>query len=205
MMVRTARFVKSSTALEQCPKIQLPEHAFIGRSNVGKSSLINMLCNNRKLAKVSATPGKTQLINHYLVNDNWHLVDLPGYGYAKVSRTSRAKWGDFTEHYLLNREQLQYLFVLIDSRLEPQTIDVEFINHLGEYGIPFALVFTKTDKLSATQVQQNRALLEMVLYQNWDELPPMFFTSSEKKTGREELLKFIDEANREYHAQKKQA
>jgi GTP-binding protein len=205
MMVRTALFVKSSTSLEQCPKIQLPEHAFIGRSNVGKSSLINMLCNNRKLAKVSATPGKTQLINHYLVNDNWHLVDLPGYGYAKVSKSSRAKWGDFTEKFLLDREQLQYVFVLIDSRLEPQAIDIEFINHLGTFGVPFVIVFTKTDKLSPSQVSANRALFEQVMLETWEELPPIFMTSSEKKLGRDEVLKFIDKSNKEYHAEKKQA
>lgn len=205
MLIKTASFVKSSVTLAQCPSPQLPEYAFIGRSNVGKSSLINMLCNHSKLAKVSSTPGKTREINHFLINNNWYLVDLPGYGYARVSRTAREKWGDFIEEYLKGRENLQYLFVLIDSRLEPQPIDVEFINHLGQMAIPFVLVYTKIDKQNNTQTQQNKALMEKILYETWEELPPMFFTSAEKKIGKEDILKFIGASNQKYQIQKKQA
>ncbi|MBX7205503.1 MAG: ribosome biogenesis GTP-binding protein YihA/YsxC [Bacteroidia bacterium] len=205
MLIKTASFVKSSVKLSQCPSPQLPEYAFIGRSNVGKSSLINMLCNHAKLAKVSSTPGKTQEINHFIINNNWYLVDLPGYGYARVSRSAREKWGDFIEEYLKGRENLQYVFVLIDSRLEPQLIDIEFINHLGQLSIPFVIVFTKTDKQNAAQTQQNKALFEKTLYETWEELPPMFFTSAEKKTGKEEVLKFIGACNQQYRIEKKQA
>ena len=205
MLIKTATFVKSSVKLSQCPSPQLPEYAFIGRSNVGKSSLINMLCNHSKLAKVSSTPGKTQEINHFIINNNWYLVDLPGYGYARVSRSARQKWGDFIEEYLKGRENLQYLFVLIDSRLEPQPIDIEFINHLGESAVPFVIVFTKIDKQNGAQTQHNKELFEKTLYETWEELPPMFFTSAEKKTGKEEVLKFIGACNQQYRIEKKQA
>lgn len=200
MLIKSADFVKSSAILAECPKSPLPEYAFIGRSNVGKSSLTNMLCGRSKLAKVSSTPGKTRLINHYLVNENWHLVDLPGYGFAKVSRSEREKWGSQVEEYLLGREQLQYVMVLVDSRLEPQKIDVEFICHLGVHDIAQAIVFTKIDKISPAKLQENYKLLQEELLKFWEELPPFFFTSAEKKLGREEVLAFIDQNNREYQA-----
>jgi GTP-binding protein len=200
MLIKSAVFVKSSVRPEDCPPPKLPEYAFIGRSNVGKSSLINMLCNHSKLARTSSSPGKTQEINHFLINNSWYLVDLPGYGYAQVSRASRSKWGRFTESYLLERSNLQYVFVLIDSRLEPQAIDIEFINHLGEYRVPFVLVLTKTDKQNAAATQKNKEAFEEKLKENWEELPPIFLSSAEKKIGRDELLKFIGKANREFQS-----
>ena len=170
----------------------MPEFAFIGRSNVGKSSLINRLTNHGSLAKTSATPGKTQLINHFIINNNWYLVDLPGYGYAKASKVSRRKFSNLITDYIAHREQLTLLFVLLDARLEPQAIDLDFINKLGEGGIPFALVFTKADKLGAGSLSANVAHYKKVLLESWDELPPVFITSSEKGQGREELLKYIE-------------
>lgn len=169
----------------------MPEIAFIGRSNVGKSSLINMLCNHSKLAKTSGTPGKTQLINHFLINEHWHLVDLPGYGYAKLSKSARAKFGTMISGYLLKREQLINTFILIDCRLKPQQIDVEFINFMGENGLPFSVVFTKADKLKPMELKNNTETFKKELLKYWEELPPCFITSSSKKTGRDELLDYI--------------
>ena len=192
MDIIKSEFVTSSANIGQCPTKLLPEFAFIGRSNVGKSSLINMLTERKSLAKVSSKPGKTQLINHFIINDSWYLVDLPGYGWAKVAKTEKAKWGVMIHDYLLERESLLNLFVLVDSRLEPQKIDVEFINWLGEQGIPFAIVFTKADKQSKNKTESNIAAYRRLLKNYWEELPPIFSTSSFKKEGREQILKFID-------------
>lgn len=197
MIIKSASFVVSSVKTEQCPKVHLPEYAFIGRSNVGKSSLINRLTGHSGLAKTSATPGKTQLINHFIINNNWHLVDLPGYGYAKVSKTSRSKFSGIIMDYINHREQLTLLFVLVDVRLEPQKIDLEFITALGEAGIPFALVFTKADKLSAGALSSNVAQYKKVLLQSWEELPPVFITSAETGAGRDELLNYVEQLNKE--------
>ena len=171
----------------------MPEFAFVGRSNVGKSSLVNMLTGNNSLAKVSATPGKTRLINHFTINDEWYLVDLPGYGYARVSKSERKGFSKLLTDYVLNREQLVCLFVLVDSRHEPQRNDLEFINLLGENGVPFAIIFTKADKLSANALASNIAHYGRVLRESWEELPPMFSSSSEKRIGREEILGFVEE------------
>ncbi len=195
MLVKSASFVCSSAKVEQCPKNRLPEYAFIGRSNVGKSSLINRLTGHSGLAKTSSTPGKTQLINHFIINNNWYLVDLPGYGYAKVSKTSRSKFSGIIADYINHREQLTLLFVLLDARLEPQKIDLEFISTLGEAGVPFALVFTKSDKLGAGALSSNVAHYKKVLLQTWEELPPVFITSSETGSGRDELLDYIGKLN----------
>lgn len=192
MIIKSTQFVKSSTTVEQCPKQTLPEFAFIGRSNVGKSSLINMLTNNGKLAKISGTPGKTQTINHFLINDSWYLVDLPGYGFAKVSKKERSKFGDFIQEYIVKRTQLTCLFVLVDSRHEPQTIDVEFINWLGGEGIPFAIIFTKTDKLKPATLDRNVDAYKDHLLQFWEELPDCFCTSSATKEGRDMVLDYIE-------------
>lgn len=185
----------SNTDWRKCPKPVLPEYAFIGRSNVGKSSLINMLCQRKSLAKVSSTPGKTQLINHFLINDNWYLADLPGYGYAKVSKVKRTKFHNFTLDYLRNRENLMCTFVLVDSRIKPQTIDLEFFEFCGTKKIPFVIVFTKFDKLKKTEKEKNIALYQEKLLESWNALPPMFFTSAVKGTGRDEILDFIAETN----------
>lgn len=195
MEIKKAEFTLSSPMVSMCPKDTKPEYAFIGRSNVGKSSLINMLTNNKKLAKTSATPGKTLLINHFIINNEWYLVDLPGYGFAKRGRKEIARLEQMINGYLLQREQLVNVFVLIDVRLEAQKIDLEFIQWLGESGIPFAIVFTKADKLSATKVGQNVEAYKKVLGETWEELPPMFVTSSEKKQGRDELLNYIEQIN----------
>lgn len=197
MDIRNAEFVISSPMVSMCPKDTKPEYAFIGRSNVGKSSLINMLCNNKKLAKTSATPGKTLLINHFIINKEWYLVDLPGYGFAKRSKKEIAKLEQMINGYILQREQMVNVFVLVDIRLEAQKIDLEFINWLGASSVPFAIVFTKVDKLSTTKVQANVAAYKKVLMETWDELPPMFVTSSEKKTGRDEVLDYIAGINKE--------
>ncbi len=197
MDIRSAEFVISSPMVSMCPKDTKPEYAFIGRSNVGKSSLINMLCNNKKLAKTSATPGKTLLINHFIINKEWYLVDLPGYGFAKRSKKEIAKLEQMINGYILQREQMVNVFVLVDIRLEAQKIDLEFINWLGASSVPFAIVFTKADKLSTTKVQANVAAYKKVLMETWDELPPMFVTSSEKKTGRDEVLDYIAKINKE--------
>lgn len=198
MIINTAEFKVSNTNVQKCPPPDLPEYAFIGRSNVGKSSLINMLVNKKKLAKTSGKPGKTQLINHFLVNNNWYLVDLPGYGYAKSSKTERAKWSKMIKNYILKRENLMCLFVLIDSRHEAQKIDLEFITFLGENAIPFVLVFTKSDKNSGSQLDKNLSTYKKVLKKTWEELPPIFVSSAEKKTGRDEILDFIDDVNKKF-------
>ncbi len=195
MKIKSAKFVISNTDISKCPKDNKPEYAFIGRSNVGKSSLINMLTDNKKLAKTSGRPGKTQLINHFLINDEWYLVDLPGYGYAKVSKKSRAKFEKFISEYLLKRENLVNVFVLLDARLEPQKIDLEFMNWCGEKEIPFSMVFTKVDKLSSSALQKNLAKYKKEMLKYWEELPPVFTTSAVSKFGREKLLNYIDNWN----------
>lgn len=196
MKINTAEFVISNSEVKKCPNSPLPEYAFIGRSNVGKSSLINMLTNNKNLAKTSSKPGKTQLINHFLINKNWHLVDLPGYGYAKVSKSIKNSFQKFITNYFENREQLICAFVLVDIRHEAQKIDIDFINYLGEAGVPFGIVFTKADKIGKTIIQKNVAAYKKKLLEvGWEETPPMFVTSSENQTGKEELLNYIDEIN----------
>lgn len=197
MEIKTAEFVISAPTFTMCPDDNKPEYAFIGRSNVGKSSLINMLCRNKKLAKTSATPGKTLLINHFIINKEWYLVDLPGYGYAKRSKTEIAKLDQMIRGYILQRQQLVNVFVLVDVRLEPQNIDIEFINWLGQSSIPFTIVFTKADKLPMTRVQSNVAAYKRKLSETWEEMPPMFITSSEKRDGRDELLDYIDSINKQ--------
>ena len=191
MVVRQAEFVKSSPSLKECPKSDMPEYAFIGRSNVGKSSLINLLCMNGGLAKISATPGKTRLINHYRINESWYLVDLPGYGYAKVSKNMRKDFDKILFNYLCKRDNLYCVFVLIDSRIPPQANDMEFISRLGELQIPFAIVFTKTDKTTQKQLSDNTNLFKNEMLKTWEELPPCFYTSSTTKRGREDILEFI--------------
>lgn len=188
-----AKFKCSSEKISQVPKDEFKDIAFIGRSNVGKSSLVNMLTNNNNLAKVSGTPGKTKLINHFLINDSWYLVDLPGYGYARVSKTARGEFSKLILDYVLKCEKMHFLFVLVDSRLEPQKIDLRFIELMGENGIPFGIIFTKADKLSQAQRNRNIKNYKEVLSQQWEELPPMFVSSSEKGLGREEILNFIEE------------
>lgn len=197
MIIKEATFIASNTTVDKCPETELPEYAFIGRSNVGKSSLINMLTNQRKLAKTSSFPGKTQLINHFKINDNWYLVDLPGYGWAKVSKESREKWAKMIRSYLQNRKNLACVFLLIDSRHEPQKPDLEFINQLGTLGIPFVLVFTKTDKQSAVKTAATVAAFKKILSETWEELPQMFYTSSQERQGRDEILDFIESVNTE--------
>lgn len=191
MLIKTAKFVVSNTSHKECPKDGKSEFAFIGRSNVGKSSLINMLTGNKKLAKTSGRPGKTQLINHFEINEQWYLVDLPGYGFAKVSKSARLTFEKFISEYLLERKELVNTFVLLDSRLEPQKIDIEFMNWCGEKGIPFSMVFTKIDKLSSSQLQKNLAVYKKEMLKYWDELPPVFTTSSESAFGKEKLLNYI--------------
>ena len=193
MKISEAKFIASSTQVSQKPQRKLPEFAFIGRSNVGKSSLINSLCGNKKLAQTSSTPGKTKLVNHYLINDSWYLVDLPGYGYARVSKSTRGEFSKLITDYVLKCEKMHYLFVLVDSRLEPQKIDLRFIELLGENGIPFGIIFTKADKLSQAQLNRNVKNYKLTLSEQWEELPPMFISSSEKGRGREEILAFIEE------------
>lgn len=196
MNINKSEFVISSATLGQCPKDHKPEYAFIGRSNVGKSSLINMLCNHKGLAKTSATPGKTLLINHFIINDSWCLVDLPGYGFAKRSKSVLHKLQQMISSYILQREQLANVFVLIDVRHEPQKIDREFIDWLGESGVPFSLVFTKADKLKPSKVKENVETFLNAMKETWEELPPHFVTSSQKREGREEVLDYIDRINR---------
>lgn len=195
MQIKSAKFVKSSARYNDCPEGTLPEYAFIGRSNVGKSSLINRLMNVKGLAKTSQTPGKTQLINHFIVNDAWHLVDLPGYGFAKASQNKREGFGKMIQNYVLKRKQLTCLFVLVDLRLEPQKIDLSFLEYLGEKEIPFALCFTKADKLSNNQINANLSRYYGTLLHTWEEMPPHFITSSEDGRGKEELLEFIAHQN----------
>ena len=196
MEIKSATFVISNTRVDKCPQHNLPEYAFIGRSNVGKSSLINMLTGRKGLAMTSATPGKTLLINHFLINDNWYLVDLPGYGYAKRGQKQQAELTRIINDYILGREQLTSLFVLIDSRLEPQKIDVDFINWLGENAVPFSIVFTKADKLGRGKLGLNVQRFLDNMKQQWEELPPYFVTSSLDKSGREELLDYIAGINK---------
>ena len=197
MEIKSAEFVISAPIVSQCPADTKPEYAFIGRSNVVKSSLINMLSRNKKLAKTSATPGKTLLINHFIINKEWYLVDLPGYGFAKRSKKEVAKLDQMIRGYILGREQLVNVFVLVDVRLEPQAIDLEFINWLGLSSIPFAIVFTKADKLSAAKVRANVAAYERKMLETWEEMPPYFITSSEKHEGRDEVLNYIEQINKE--------
>ena len=197
MEITSAEFVISNTDYRKCPDTNFPEYAFIGRSNVGKSSLINMLTGQKGLAMTSARPGKTLLINHFLINKSWYLVDLPGYGYAKRDRKSQEQIKQIIESYILRREQMTCLFLLVDSRLEPQRIDQTFIEWLGENGVPFAIVFTKADKLGSGKLKLNiQAYLEK-LQEQWEELPPYFITSSEDRTGRNELLNYIAKINKE--------
>jgi GTP-binding protein len=195
MVIKKAEFIKSSPDYTLCPQSVLSEYAFIGRSNVGKSSLINMLTNKHKLAQVSSTPGKTVMINHFLINDEWYLVDLPGYGYAKTYKTKRDKLKYVIDSYILKREQLTLLFVLIDGRHEPQKIDVDFINNLGENQIPFALIFTKADKLSKSALNQNIESFKSKLSEMWEEFPPIFVESAETGLGKQEILDYIGEIN----------
>lgn len=194
-IVKSARFVISNTDIKKCPQDGKPEYAFIGRSNVGKSSLINMLTNQKKLAQTSATPGKTLLINHYLINDEWYLVDLPGYGYAKRSKSQNEQLEHIITSYVLDREQMTLLFVLIDCRHEPQKIDLEFFQWLGENGVPFSIIFTKADKLTKSVLSKNIAAYKARLLKEWEELPPVFITSSESAAGREEVLRYVEEIN----------
>lgn len=198
MIIKSATFICSNTKVSMLPVANMPEYAFIGRSNVGKSSLINMLVNQHGLAKTSQRPGKTQLINHFLVNEKWYIVDLPGYGYAKVSKSSREKWEKFIRNYITKRESLQCVFVLIDSRLEPQKIDLEFCCWMGEIQIPFALVFTKADKQSTVKTDQNVAAFKKALKGWFEEIPANFVTSAEKSLGRDKVLDFIEEVNKDF-------
>jgi GTP-binding protein len=198
MEINSAEFIKSSTDVKDCPLANLPEYAFIGRSNVGKSSLINMLARFGKLAKTSSTPGKTQLINHFLINGNWYLADLPGFGYARVSQKTRKKWEHMVYNYLLKRENLVCSFMLIDSRLEPQKNDLDILEWFGSNGLPFVIIFTKTDKLGSVKLKTNIENYRKKLAEIWDPLPDMFISSAESKTGRDEILGFIDQYNREF-------
>lgn len=196
MIIKSAKFEISNSDVSKCPSGNIPEYAFIGRSNVGKSSLINMLTNHKKLAMTSSTPGKTTLINHFLINDEWYLVDLPGYGYAQRGKEGREAIRKIIEDYILEREQMTNLFVLIDSRLKPQKIDMEFMEWLGENGIPFSIIFTKLDKLGVNIGKANIGLYKQALLEHWEELPPIFLSSSEDLRGREEILGYIEEINK---------
>lgn len=195
MYLKHIQFVKSSSKLSECPVTNLPEYAFLGRSNVGKSSLINFLANRKKLAKISNTPGRTRLINHFLVDSSWYLADLPGYGYAKVSKSERQKFEKLIQQYLLGRENLSCLILLIDSRHEPQKLDLEYCQWLGENHIPFVICFTKADKLSDNQLKKSINNYKYELLKTWEELPSIFISSTVTKTGREELLDFIQKTN----------
>lgn len=195
MIITRAEFVISNSNVEKCPKDPLPEYAFIGRSNVGKSSLINMLTNHKGLAKTSGRPGKTQLINHFKINNNWFLVDLPGYGYARVSKTVKQTFQKFITQYFEKRHQLVCAFVLVDIRHEPQKIDLEFMQWLGENAIPFAIIFTKADKLKPQAIERNVSDYQQVMLEMWEEFPPYFVTSAEDKTGKEQLLNYIGMLN----------
>lgn len=196
MEIKKAEFTLSAPMESMCPKDTKPEYAFIGRSNVGKSSLINMLTNHKKLAKTSATPGKTLLINHFIINNEWYLVDLPGYGFAKRSKKEIQRLEQMISSYILQREQLVNVFLLVDIRLEAQKIDLDFINWLGQSSVPFAIVFTKADKLSVAKARENVEAYKKVLGETWEELPPIFVTSAEKKQGRDDVLDYIDQINK---------
>lgn len=195
MNIHEAEYVISSPSVEKCPEPKLPEYAFIGRSNVGKSSLINMITGRKQLAKTSAKPGKTQLINHFIINNQWYLVDLPGYGYAKISWSERIRWQKMIRDYLVKRTNLMSVFVLVDIRIEPQATDIEFINWLGGNRIPFSIVFTKSDKVSRLQSTRALATYKKKLKETWEELPPFFITSAETRQGRDELIGYIAESN----------
>ncbi|MES2432118.1 MAG: ribosome biogenesis GTP-binding protein YihA/YsxC [Bacteroidota bacterium] len=195
MTIKSAKYLISSPDFEKCPKPDMPEYAFIGRSNVGKSSLINMLCNNEKLAKTSSAPGKTQMINHFIINYEWYLVDLPGYGFAKVSQTSRRRWEQMIENYLRKRENLTMVFVLIDARHSPQKIDLEFLIQLDKWQVPFAIVFTKSDKETQAIVAKNVKLFLNTMRKTWQFLPQHFVTSAAKKLGKDKILDLIEEKN----------
>lgn len=197
MIIKEAEFLMSNSDVKKCPSTSLPEYAFIGRSNVGKSSLINMLVNRKQLAMISSKPGKTRLINHFIINKSWHLVDLPGYGYTRTGTSSRKTFGKIISDYVLKRAQLTSLFVLIDSRLEPQKIDIEFINWVGENGIPFSIIFTKSDKQSQSKTLNSINRFKETLLETWEELPVIFVSSSIDKRGREEILEYIDLINKE--------
>lgn len=193
MEIKTAKFVMSNSSVDKCPQTNLPEFAFIGRSNVGKSSLINMLTNHKKLAKTSSRPGKTQLINHFLINESWYLVDLPGYGYAKVSKRAKDKFQAYITDYIIKRQSLYCLFVLIDVRHEAQKIDLEFMEWCGEKGVAFSIIFTKADKLGRNQLASHVAAYRKKMLEVWEELPDMFVSSSEDKLGRDEVLSYVEE------------
>ena len=195
MQIKSAEFIKSSKRWQDCPEPTLPEYAFIGRSNVGKSSLINAMLNRKDLAKTSQTPGKTQLINHFLINETWYLTDLPGYGYARVSKVQRKDFEKLITNYILERKNLVNLFVLIDIRHTPQKIDLEFMEWCGENGVPFSIAFTKEDKVKPNIAIKNRQEYQQKLLETWEECPKMYTTSAEKKTGRDEILTFIEETN----------
>lgn len=197
MDIKSAEFIISNTDVNKCPQGNLPEYAFIGRSNVGKSSLINMLTERKGLAITSATPGKTLLINHFLINKSWYLVDLPGYGYAKRGQKGKEQIKRIIESYIMQRPQMTNLFVLVDSRHEPQRIDMDFITWLGEHGIPFSIVFTKADKLTNSKLNSNVQAYLKQLQEFWEELPPYFITSSETRKGRKEILQYIESINKE--------
>lgn len=203
MLIKSAKYLLSSPSFDKCPLPDKPEYAFIGRSNVGKSSLINMLCNNDKLAKTSASPGKTQMINHFVINDSWYMVDLPGYGFAKVSQSSRRRWEQMIENYLRKRENLTMLFVLIDSRHSPQKIDLEFLEQLKKWGIPCSIIFTKTDKENQRTVSKNVNDFKTAMQQTWQFVPQFFTSSAIKKSGRDKILSFIGEMNGEAGKQAK--
>ena len=202
-MINKAVFKCSSEKISQVPKDNLPDIAFIGRSNVGKSSLINMLTRHKGLAKVSATPGKTRLINHFTINDSWYLVDLPGYGYARTGKSTRGAFAKIITDYVFKCEKMHFLFVLVDSRLEPQKIDLDFIEQLGMNGVPFGVIFTKADKLSKTQLQRSISTYQQTLLQSWEELPPMFTSSSEKGVGRDEIVGYIEEILKNFNKDSK--
>ena len=200
MIIKTIGFIQSVDHWNKCPNSPCPEYAFIGRSNVGKSSLVNMIANKKSLAKTSSKPGKTQTINHFLVNDSWYIVDLPGYGYATISKTMREMWVRMIEDYLINRENLQLVFVLIDARHDPQDNDINFINNLGELGIPYAIIFTKTDKISKTKLSENVDKFLNKLKETWEEMPASFISSAVDAVGREEILDYVESINKQYYS-----
>ena len=195
MEIKKSQFVISSPTTNLCPNDNKPEYAFIGRSNVGKSSLINMLCNHKNMAKTSSMPGKTLLINHFIINNEWYLVDLPGYGFAQRSKKDREAWKIMLDNYIKNRKNLVSMFVLVDSRIEPQKIDLEFINHLGELQMPFSIIFTKVDKIKDIELQRNLQAYKEKLAEEWEEMPNIFITSSEKEVGKDDVLNYIDGLN----------